>query len=89
MLSHMSALAEHPHIRQLPEKHHVTLLSFQRNQKFPPQLLSYSIIYLIYIVYINIHILSQPYILYPIVQPTFHLSKFLTCHTLSGRSSRD
>lgn len=31
--SHVSAVAKHPLIRQLPEKHHITQLSFQRNQK--------------------------------------------------------
>jgi hypothetical protein len=31
----MSASAKHPLIRQLPEKHHMTQLNLQRNQKFP------------------------------------------------------
>ena len=35
--SRVSASAKHPLTRQLPGKHHVTQLSFQRNQKFPLQ----------------------------------------------------
>jgi hypothetical protein len=34
-LSQVSASIKHPLTRQLPEKYHLTQLSFQRNQKFP------------------------------------------------------
>jgi hypothetical protein len=35
--SHMSVSSKHPLTRQLPEKLHVTQLSFQRNEKFTLQ----------------------------------------------------